>query len=113
VNRTLTFVSRYYDGLIPEAEPSERFWNDVTEREKEVEEHLEHAELRDAFRAIFGISDIANKRFQEEEPWKSRTDNPQRAASLMRDLCYVLKDLAIMIHPYMPRAAEQLAGFWG
>jgi len=34
VNRTLTFVSRYYDGLIPEAEPSERFWNDVTEREK-------------------------------------------------------------------------------
>jgi len=113
VNRTLTFVSRYYDGLIPEAEPSERFWNDVTEREKEVEEHLEHAELRDAFRAIFGISDIANKRFQEEEPWKSRTDNPQRAASLMRDLCYVLKDLAIMIHPYMPRAAEQLAGFLG
>ena len=113
VNRTLTFVSRYYDSLIPDAEPSKRFWNDVTEREKEVEEHLEHAELRDAFRAIFGISDIANKRFQEEEPWKARTDNPQRAASLMRDLCYVLKDLAIMIHPYMPKAAEQLAGFFG
>jgi len=113
VNRTLTFVSRYYNGVIPEAESSEAFWNELTAREKEVEEHLERAELRDAFRAIFGISDIANKRFQNEEPWKARTENPQKAASLMRDLCYVLKDLAIMIHPYMPKAAEQLAGFFG
>ncbi len=113
VNRTLTFVSRYYNGVIPEAESSEAFWNELTAREKEVEEHLERAELRDAFRAIFGISDIANKRFQDEEPWKARTENPQKAASLMRDLCYVLKDLAIMIHPYMPKAAEQLAGFFG
>jgi methionyl-tRNA synthetase len=113
VNRTLTFVSRYYNGVIPEAEPSDAFWSVLASREKEVEEHLERAELRDAFRAIFGISDIANKRFQDEEPWKARTENPQKAASLMRDLCYALKDLAIMIHPYMPRAAEQLAGFFG
>jgi methionyl-tRNA synthetase len=113
VNRTLTFVSRYYDGVIPEAEPSDAFWSDVTAREKEVAEHLERADLRDAFRSIFAISDVANKRFQDEEPWKARTDNPQKAASLMRDLCYVLKDLAIMIQPYMPKAAEQLAGFFG
>jgi methionyl-tRNA synthetase len=113
VNRTLTFVSRYYGGIIPEGVPDEEFWGEVIAREKSVGDHLERADLRDAFRSIFAISDIANKRFQDEEPWKARTNDPQKAASLMRDLCYVLKDLAIMIHPYMPKAAAQLAGFFG
>ncbi len=113
VNRTLTFVSRYYNGVVPAGEPNGAFWDEVIAREKEVGDHLERADLRDAFRSIFAISDIANKRFQDEEPWKARTSDPQKAASLMRDLCYVLKDLAIMIHPYMPKAAERLAGFFG
>jgi len=113
VNRTLTFVSRYYNGVIPAGRPNDAFWSDVNAREREVGEYLERADLRDAFRSIFAISDIANKRFQDEEPWKARTADPEKAAALMSDLCYVLKDLAIMIHPYMPKAAEQLAGFFG
>ncbi|MCK7470883.1 MAG: hypothetical protein MZU95_08925 [Desulfomicrobium escambiense] len=76
-------------------------------------EHLERAELRDAFRAAFGVSGMANKRFQEGEPWKARTQDPAKAASLIRDLCYVLKDLSILMHPYIPRAADRLAGFFG
>ena len=113
INRTLTFVSRYYDGIIPQGETNNAFWSDVAEREKQVCDQLERADLRDAFRSIFAISDIANKRFQDEEPWKARKEDPQKAASLIRDLCYVLKDLAIMIQPYMPKASEQLAGFFG
>jgi methionyl-tRNA synthetase len=113
VNRTLTFVSRYYNGVIPEGEPDAAFWKEVLKLEENVAEHLERAELRDAFRSIFAISDLANKRFQDEAPWKARVEEPAKAASLMRDLCYVLKDLAIMTYPYMPKAAENLAGFLG
>lgn len=113
VNRTLTFVSRYYNGAIPEGEPDAAFWKEVQKLEENVAEHLERAELRDAFRSIFAVSDLANKRFQDEAPWKARVDEPAKAASLMRDLCYVLKDLAIMTYPYMPKAAESLAGFLG
>lgn len=113
VNRTLTFVSRYYNGAIPEGEPDPAFWKEVQKLEENVAEHLERAELRDAFRSIFAVSDLANKRFQDEAPWKARVEEPAKAASLMRDLCYVLKDLAIMTYPYMPKAAESLAGFLG
>ena len=113
VNRTLTFVSRYYNGVIPEGEPDAAFWKEVQKLEENVAEHLERAELRDAFRSIFAVSDLANKRFQDEAPWKARVEEPAKAASLMRDLCYVLKDLAIMTYPYMPKAAESLAGFLG
>ncbi|MCX8013350.1 MAG: methionine--tRNA ligase [Rectinema sp.] len=113
VNRTLTFVSRYYEGKIPEADSDSVFWEKVQTLEKQVTEYLERADLRDAFRTIFAIADLANKRFQDEEPWKTRTTDPARAARLMRDLCLVLKDLAIMLHPYVPRTAERLAKFLG
>ena len=112
-NRTLTFVNRYYGGLIPGGAVDEAFWAKAREVEGRVAAHLERAELRDAFCAAFELADLANKRFQDGEPWKTRTSDPAKAACLIRDLAYVLRDLAVMIHPYMPFAAERLASFLG
>ncbi|PKL25364.1 MAG: methionine--tRNA ligase [Spirochaetae bacterium HGW-Spirochaetae-3] len=112
-NRTLAFVQRFYDGVIPAGKPNDAFWAEVKALEAEVAERFERADLRDAFRTAFQIADIANKRFQAEEPWKARTADPDKAASLLSDLCYVLRDLAIIMHPYMPAAMSQLAGFFG
>ncbi|MGB4587569.1 MAG: methionine--tRNA ligase [Rectinemataceae bacterium] len=112
-NRTLTFVSRYYGGTIPEGMPDEAFWAKAREIEARTTASLERADLRDAFRAIFELSDIANKRFQDGEPWKTRISDPEAAASLVSDLCYVLRDIAVLSHPYMPRAAEKLAAMLG
>jgi methionyl-tRNA synthetase len=115
-NRTLTFVSRYFGGKIPSlpAEPRDpEFRAKALEIERRACAHLERAELRDAFRDAFELSDIANKRFQASEPWKTRTSDPASAEALIGELCYVLRDLAIMIHPYMPQAAAKLASFFG
>ncbi|MBL8966321.1 MAG: methionine--tRNA ligase, partial [Spirochaetaceae bacterium] len=112
-NRTLTFVARYYDGVIPEGAPDEAFWAKAREIEAGIAAKLERAELRDAFRQAFELADLANKRFQDGEPWKTRTSDPAAAASLIRDLCYVIRDLAVIVHPYMPQAASRLASFFG
>ena len=112
-NRTLTFVSRYYDGKIPEAAPDAAFWEEVRAREKGIADKLERADLRDAFREAFALSDLANKRFQAGEPWRTRVSDPAAAAALIRDLTYVVKDLAIIMHPYMPQAMGRLAAFFG
>jgi len=113
VNRTLTFVSRYYGGRIPDGKPDGAFWKEVKEREASITDKFERAELRDAFREAFALSDLANKRFQAGEPWKTRTTDPAAGAALIRDLTYVVKDLAILMHPYMPASMEKLAGFFG
>jgi methionyl-tRNA synthetase len=112
-NRTLTFVTRYFGGVIPSGEPDPGFWAAAREIEGRIGAHFDRAELREAFRAAFELSDLANKRFQDGEPWKTRTSDPAKAASLIRDLCYVLRDLAVIIHPVMPGAASRLAGFLG
>ena len=115
VNRTLTFVTRYYDGAIPALDDDEHspFWEAVRRLETEITEKLEWAELRDAYRLIFELSSFANKAFQDGEPWKARVENPAAAAALIGRLCYVVRDLAVLISPYTPAAAEKIARFLG
>ncbi len=113
VNRTLTFVSRYYDGVIPEGKIDEALWAEIKTSEQKITENLEWANLKDAFKEIFVISSIANKAFQDGEPWKTRNTEPEKAASLIMNLCYVIKDLMIMAHPYMPQYAAKVLSFFG
>ena len=113
VNRTLLFVNKYYEGKIPDAPVDEEMWAKVRDLEAKITENLEWANLRDAFHQIFEISDIANKAFQDGEPWKTRNENPEAAAKLIHNLCYVIKDLMIMAHPYIPQYAEQILSYLG
>ncbi|MFP3089037.1 methionine--tRNA ligase [Treponema sp. TIM-1] len=113
VNRTLSFVTRYYDGMIPSEPGNPAFWERVRNFEADITAKLERAELRDAFRTVFELSSFANKTFQDGEPWKKRTEDPPAAAVLIRDLCHVVRDIAVMIHPYIPTAAEKIASFFG
>jgi len=116
VNRTLTFVERYFDGRLEEAEQDEAslaFWQSVEQAEDRVLAALEHIELREALREIFALSSIGNKRFQEEEPWKAVKEDPKKIVGLLRDLVYLIRDLAILIRPYLPATAEKIDSFLG
>lgn len=124
VNRTLTFVARYYDGKIPEADGLRSGREDIRAISKAIRDAkatsieritalLEWAELRDAFREAFTLSSVANKAFQDGEPWKTRTGDPEKAEALLHDLCYLIKDLMIVCHPYMPQYADKVASFFG
>jgi methionyl-tRNA synthetase len=124
VNRTLTFVARYYDGVIPAADglassradiraASEALRDASAASVKRITELLEWAELRDAFKEAFALSSIANKAFQDGEPWKNRTADPEKAEALLHDLCYLIRDLMILVHPYIPAYADRVAEFFG
>jgi methionyl-tRNA synthetase len=113
VNRTLSFVTRYYDGKIPNGESDPILWEQVSKHEKSISEKLDRAELRDAFREVFELSSLANKYFQDSEPWRLRNDDPQKSASVIRDLTYIVRDFSVLIEPYMPQSAEKIASFFG
>ena len=113
VNRTLLFVNKYYNGVIPDGKIDEELWAKVHEHEEKITACLEWAEIKEAFREIFAISDIANKAFQAAEPWKTRNTEPEKAANLIFNLCYVIKDLMIMANPYMPQYTQKVMGYFG
>ncbi|MEL3906851.1 MAG: methionine--tRNA ligase [Treponema sp.] len=124
INRTLTFVSRYYDGAVPQQDGSASSRADIRTVTEELRAAakksigkitalLDQAELRDAFHELFALSSIANKAFQDGEPWKNREADPEKAEALLFELCYFIKDLLILMHPYMPEYADQAASFLG
>jgi methionyl-tRNA synthetase len=117
VNRTLSFTKRFYDGEIisPDlTDPSSAdFWTEVKRLEGEITQHLEWAQLRDAFRKIFALSSYGNKVFQESEPWKLRESEPEKAKAVLSNLAYLVRDLAILTRPFIPSTADRIASFLG
>lgn len=111
VNRTLTFIRRFYDGKVPQGTIDEGLKELILEKEKLIDAHLEHAEERDALRQIVALSSIGNKAFQDGEPWKMRLENPEKAASLLKTLVYLIRDLGIMLEPYMPSTSGKILSF--
>lgn len=111
VNRTLTFVKRFYDGNLGEGALDEELKALIIEKEKEITDSLERADERDALRAIFALSDIGNKAFQASEPWKLRNEDPEKAKAILRTLVYLIRDLGVMVTPYMPSTGDKILAF--
>ncbi|MDR1933257.1 MAG: methionine--tRNA ligase [Spirochaetales bacterium] len=113
VNRSLTFVSKYYDGKVPEAPENAGFWAEAAAMENRVREHYERADLRDALRETLALASLGNKVFQDGQPWKTRVSQPDIAAALIRDLVYLIRDLSVLCSPVIPETAARIAGFLG
>ena len=113
VNRTLSFICRYYDGKMPAGTPDPVLWATVQKFENSIAEKLERADLRDAFREIFELSSYVNKYFQDAEPWRFWKEDPAKAGAVIRDLAFVVRDFAVLIQPYMPHSAVRIASFFG
>ena len=113
VNRTLTFIKKFYDGKLPEGEIDTDLYSLIVNKEQEIDALMERAEERDGLRQILALSSIGNKAFQDGEPWKMRTENPVKAASLLKTLVYLIRDLAVMVEPFMPSTSAKMLSFMG
>ena len=114
VNRTLTFIKRFFGSALNEDIPMiQEIVDEITTREKTIIDHLEHAELKDGLREIFVLSSYGNRMFQAGEPWKSKDTDPMGTAGLLRTLLYLIRDLGILIEPYMPQTSRKILGFLG
>ena len=113
VNRTLLFINKNYGGKIPAGKKDEALWAQVLEHEKKATEHLEWAELKDAFHEMFAISDLCNKAFQAAEPWKTIKTDKAVADNVLYNLAYVIKDLMTYARLYSTLSATVVAGYLG
>lgn len=125
VNRSLSFITRYFGGeTLPVDESTlsklknkkvsdaiKSLRNALEKTSKKITEVLDWAELKEAFQSIFALSTVANKTFQELEPWKLVKEAPFETQVFLSELCYFIKDLMIMVHPYLPQYADEVASF--
>lgn len=111
IHRTLTFIKNYQEGKVEETvldEKSRNFLAWVSEEYVMITDDLAIGREKDALRRIMTISSRANQYFQEQQPWKTRTENPEQCRMTMFLLANLIKDLAILIEPFMPETSQRI-----
>ena len=112
IHRTLTFINKQFKGTIPE--PKNLDLKDVTvlEEAKDIinktSEDLENFKFQEALRFAMSLSHLGNKYFNEKEPWKTIKNEKQEAANTLYVAAQIVKNLAIILEPFIPFTSEKL-----
>lgn len=114
INRTLTFIQRFFNGEITsnfEGELNSQQQKFLQNYRMELEAYktlMNEVRLREGLHQIMKISSLGNSFFQENAPWKKRTENENECKADLFILANMVKDLAIICEPYMPQISKEI-----
>mgnify|MGYP000017522363 CR=1 FL=1 len=112
VHRTLTFINKYFSGVVPEhGEMDEKDRELLAFIEKsmdEVAERIEAFRLQEALMGVIELAREGNRYLNEKEPWRTIEVDRKSAATTLYVAVQVVKALAILMAPFLPHTAEEL-----
>lgn len=111
VNRTLSFIHRFYNGILETTSVDTQLLEHIKETESRIDGYFERAELRDALREILTLSSIGNKAFQDAEPWKMMKVDNEKTKTLLLTLTILIRDIGYLLHPFMPSTSKRILEF--
>ncbi|MBR4731475.1 MAG: methionine--tRNA ligase [Lachnospiraceae bacterium] len=142
VNRTLAFVTKYYDGIVPsplsgnndaardDAAHDDDTYNDDAYHDARrtidpailtlaknafasVGKQIEAGAFRDAIREVFDFVHFANKYFDAEQPWITRTADPAKCENTIFQCVQIIANLAALLAPFLPFSSEKISRWLG
>lgn len=114
VNRSLSFVSRFFNSIIPsitKLEPVDtEFLARINKLFATYIRNMELCHLRDAIRNVLTIARLGNGYFQANQPWVAvkKPETKQRSGVVISVAANVACLLGAMIYPYMPTIGKQI-----
>ena len=64
--------------------------------------------LNDYIKNVVKYSFNANKYFNDSEPWKEKTTNPDRMRTIIYTICEQIKNISILLSPIIPNATNKV-----
>ena len=114
LNRTLGMYKKYFNGIVLEGESGQDIDNDVEKTfeniVEEVDEYMNVAQYSKALEAIWKYISRMNKYIDETEPWVLAKDpmKHDRLLVVMNHLIDALCQIAVLVYPTMPTAAQKI-----
>ncbi len=71
-----------------------------------VGEHLAHSRFKNAVNEAMRTVGEANKYFSEQAPWKLRTTDPDRMATVLHVTLQAVADAKTLLTPFLPRSSQ-------
>ncbi|WP_210376555.1 methionine--tRNA ligase [Borreliella valaisiana] len=113
VNRVLTFQKKFFGDVVEPIEIQNKFWKQITPKYNKILNLFKKTELKSALKEILKISSLGNKIFQDNEPWKRKDSFPQETKELILNLIYLIRDLSILMMPFIPETSKKIQKFLG
>ncbi|MDM5245834.1 MULTISPECIES: methionine--tRNA ligase [unclassified Lysinibacillus] len=115
LNRTISMINKYFDGIIPaENLQSTEFDAALKEQAESVrikyEESMEKMQFSVVLADIWTLVSRTNKYIDETQPWvlaKEESDKPKLGA-VMRNLAESLHQIAVMLQPFMTSTPKRI-----
>ncbi|MGQ9631902.1 MAG: methionine--tRNA ligase [bacterium] len=118
LHRTLNMIKMYQDGEIlapsPESTPNDESLKSLAmgtlgEVAKYIDDYEDDIEFHNALARIWETVNGANKYIDGEAPWQLYKDGKmERLATILYNVAEVIRIIAILIKPFMPRTAERI-----
>ena len=114
LNRTVSMVNKYFGGQVPTYNGTP---NDVdkeleeacTKQIKAFEEKIDNYEIANALQEIWTLISRTNKYIDETMPWAlAKEENKEKLESVMYHLIENLREIAILIKPFMNDTADNI-----
>ncbi|MGY3189042.1 methionyl-tRNA synthetase [Lysinibacillus sp. TE18511] len=115
LNRTISMINKYFDGIIPaENLQSTEFDAALKEQAESVrikyEESMEKMQFSVVLADLWTLVSRTNKYIDETQPWvlaKEESDKPKLGA-VMRNLAESLHQIAVMLQPFMTSTPKRI-----
>lgn len=108
INRTLVFCQKYQDGIVPQG----TFTNELRERIQllydKTAEQIEAGEIKDALDEIFVAVRDANKLYDTQQPWITRTQEPELCSQTIHDCIQLAANFAVLLAPFLPFSSKKV-----
>ena len=111
-NRVLSLIDKYYEGKIPNPKALDdgdnKILKEVVSLKNEMESNLDEFKFREALKNLIGIARIGNKHLADNEPWKIKSENPERVEQILKTSFEIVSYLAVLSEPFLPFTSEKL-----
>jgi len=112
VHRAMTFVNRYFDGIVPERgeldELDRQALEEIEKAFEEVGELIMNYRFKDALKRVMELASFGNKYFDHKQPWKTAKEDRARTGTTVNISLQIVKALGILLEPFLPDASEKI-----
>ncbi|KGR76558.1 methionine--tRNA ligase [Ureibacillus manganicus] len=116
LNRTVSMMNKYFDGIIPSndleaTEYDASLKKHAIETKKKFEENMERMQFSVVLADVWTLVSRTNKYIDETAPWVLAKDesNKPKLASVMANLAESLRHIAVMLQPFMTSTPKKIA----
>ncbi len=113
VNRSLAFIVKYNDGIVPEGIDNSSINRQIDELFISVGKQIEGGAFKDAIAEIFAFVRSANKFFDNRQPWNTRTRDKKACDDTLYQCVQIIANLAVLLSPFLPFSSEKVCKWLG